>query len=135
MQIHKFYADISKNVISFDGEKQSDTGAILLNFEAAGQKGVIICKNVFTRIALHDGEVVYYDDNSKEQAEAIKTGLFSMSYVNNSSVVSLLSSTQDDLAVTGVVLSSNNYGQTLQNLNMGAKGKNTINQNGVITLD
>ena len=129
------FIDIAKNIISFEGEKQSDIGAIKLNFATEGQKGVIICKNVFNRIALHDGDLVYYDENSKTQAETIKSGLYSMSYINNSSVIYLLSSTQNDLQVTGIVLSLNNYGQTLQNLNMGAKGKNTINQNGVIIVD
>ncbi len=129
------FVDIAKNVISFENEKQSEISAIQLSFANKGQKGVIVCKNVFTRIALHDGEVVYYDEISKEQANATNTNLFSMSYVNNSSVISLLSSSQDDLEVSGIVLGLNNYGQILQNINMGAKGKNTINQNGVLILD
>ena len=129
------FVDIANNVVSFDNNEQSNLGAILLNFSNEGPKGIIICKNIFTRIALRDGDVVYYDDNSKVQAQATSSNLFSMSYANNSSVIFLVSSAQNDLQVTGIVLSSNNYGQTLQNLSMGAKGKNTINQNGIIVVD
>ena len=129
------FVDISKNLIAFDNNQQSDVGALILNFAEKGQKGVLICKNVFTRIALHDGDIVYFDDTSKAEADATKNNIFVNSYVNNSSVVSLLSSGADDLEVTGIILSNNNYAQTLQNINMGAKGTNTVNQNGVITLD
>lgn len=129
------FSDIATNIIAFENNQQSDVGAIVLNFNKKAQKGVLICKNVFKKIALHEDEIIYYDEISKSQADAYKSNLLTNSYINNSSVISLLSSSQDDLEVTGIVISTNNYSQTLQNINMGAKGINTINQNGVIILD
>ena len=104
------FMDIATNVVAFDGNNPIITGAISLSFATEGQKGVLVCKNIFTRIALHDGEVVYYNNQSKETATTTDTNIFKMSYMKNSAVISMLSSTTDDLRATGIILSANNYG-------------------------
>lgn len=126
--------DIATNVVAFDENSAITTGAISLGFATEGQKGVLVCKNIFTRIALHDGEVVYYNNQSKETATTTDTNIFKMSYMKNSAVISMLSITTDDLRATGIILSANNYGQSLQTIYLGANGK-TVSQNGVISVD
>ncbi|MBO7508581.1 MAG: hypothetical protein J6T39_02950, partial [Clostridia bacterium] len=129
------FMDIGTNIISFDDEKQSNIGALHLSFADEGECGVSVCKNVFVRIAQHTGEVIYFDDNSKRQAKIGAENLFKMSYIANSAVITLLSSTTDDLAVKGLVLGSNNYGDSLQILYLGAYGNNTINQASIISIE
>ena len=126
--------DIATNVVAFDDSRPITTGAISLSFATEGQKGVLVCKNIFTRIALHDANVVYFDEQSKIASNTTDINLFKMSYMKNSAVISLFSSTTDDLRATGIILSSNNYGQTLQTIYLGANGK-TVSQNGVISVD
>ncbi len=128
------FMDIATNVVAFDENSAITTGAISLGFATEGQKGVLVCKNIFTRIALHDGEVVYYNNQSKETATTTDTNIFKMSYMKNSAVISMLSITTDDLRATGIILSANNYGQSLQTIYLGANGK-TVSQNGVISVD
>lgn len=128
------FMDIATNMIAFDENNPTTTGALSLTFSTEGQKGVLICKNIFTRIALHDGEVVYYNNESKNAANTTDFNFFKMSYMKNSAVISLLSNTTDDLRATGIILSTNNYGQTLQTIYLGANGK-TVSQNGVISVD
>ena len=129
------FMDIGTNVVSFDDEKQSQIGALFLSFADEGECGVSVCKNVFVRVAQHTGDVVYFDENSKTQAKASTTSLFKMSYISNSAVITLLSSTTDDLAVKGIVLGSNNYSDNLQILYLGANGSNTINQASIISIE
>ncbi len=129
------FRDIASNVVSFDGEIQSITGAIQLNFTNKGHKGVLICKNLFNKIALHNDNLIFYDEPSKTASQTYTNGIFSGNYLNNYYVIALISSNLDDLEVTGVVLSSNNYSANPQIIFTGTKGKNTINTNGIIILD
>ena len=126
------FADIGSNIVAFENGNQSLIGAISLHFASEGERGVIISKNVFNRIALHTGDIVYYDETSKIDASSTTTDIFKISYINNSAVISLLSSTTDDLSVLGVVLGTNNYSEALRIVYFGTNGKNTVNANGIL---
>ena len=78
---------------------------------------------------------MYYDEQSKTFAEQTKEQIFKMSYINNSAIVTLRSSTIDDLLVDGIVLSNNNYGQTLTNIRLNTTTEDTIDQNGVMIIE
>ena len=127
--------DIGCNVVAYDETGLSHSSAISLNFDSAGEKGVLICKNILSRIALHSGQVVYFDEFSKQKLEIEKNDIFTMSYIKNSSAVSLYSSAQDDLEVLGVVISTNNINSVLQNIYYGERGQSTVSSNGIIVLD
>lgn len=129
------FLDIASNVVAFNGEKQAWLGGVVLNFETAGQKGVIISKNSFNKIGIHNGAYVYFNQESKQASQNTSANLSKMYYMNNTSAVILLSSTVDDLDVDGVILSSNNYTNVYESLYMGAKSTNTINQNGIIITE
>ena len=96
--------------------------------------GVAVCNNVFVRIGMHTGDSVYYNDYSKTTSNTSGANIFKKSFVNNSAVISLVSSAGDDLEVTGIVLGSNNYGENLQMLHLGTSGVNSVNQNSIISI-
>ena len=127
--------DIGCNVVAYDETGLSHASAIFLNFDSAGEKGVLICKNVLSRIALYSGQVVYFDEFSKQKSETEKNDIFTMSYVKNSSAIALFSSAQDDLEVLGVVISTNNTNSVLNTMYFGERGQNTVSSNGIIVLD
>lgn len=134
--IHKnIFMDIATNVISVDNNTQSSLGAIELSFAEKGNVGAIVAKNTFTRIGLHNGKEIYYDESAKTFANQTNEKLYKMSYVNNSSIITLKSSTTEDLEVNGIILSTNNYGQTLTNIRMKTIKTNSIDQNGVILVE
>ena len=133
--LNNVFMDISSGVVAFDENYQSWLGAIYLNFSKKGERGVIIAKNNFARIGLKNGDTLFFDEESKNLAQNTTINLFNGSYLNNSSAIILLSSAEDDLEVSGIVLSNNNYSGVYESVYMGAKSTNTINQNGVLILD
>ena len=126
------FMDIASNMISADGNTQSSLGPIELSFGSKGNVGVIIASNTFTRIGLLTGDAIYYDEKSKSFAESTREQLTKMSYINNTAIITLISSAEDDLEVEGIILSSNNYGQTAVNLRLNTTPENNIDQNGVM---
>lgn len=132
---NNIFLDIASNVVAFTGEQQTWLGGVVLNFETEGQKGVIISKNAFNKIGVHNGETIYFDETSRQTSQNTSANLFKTNYVNNTSAVILLSSTVDDLDVDGVILSTNTYTSVFESLYMGAKSTNTINQNGIIITE
>lgn len=129
------FMDIAKNIISSDNNSQSSLGAIELAFAQKGNAGVIVCKNTFTRIGLCDGGFVFYDEASKTFSEQTREKLKTSSYINNTAIITLLSSAENDLEVSGIILSTNNYGQALTNIRLNTTANNTIDQNGVIVTE
>lgn len=129
------FMDIAKNIISSDNNSQSSLGAIELAFAQKGNAGVIVCKNTFTRIGLCDGSFVFYDEASKTFSEQTREKLKTLSYINNTAIITLLSSAENDLEVSGIILSTNNYGQALTNIRLNTTANNTIDQNGVIVTE
>ena len=127
--------DIGNNELVYEDGSLYHISAISLNFDGGGEKGVQICKNILSRIALHNAQSVYYDDASKQSATLEKNDIFQMSYIKNSSAISLFSSIEDDLEVFGVVISTNNINSTLENIYFGERGQNTVSSSGVIILD
>lgn len=133
--VSNLFSNIATNVVAFNGGFQSWTGGVNLHFASDGQKGVIIAKNNFNGIGAHNGDFIFFDESSKTQAQNTSSGVAKMYYMNNTSAVILLSSTQDDLAVNGIILSSNNYTGVFESLYMGVQSQNTINQNGVVLAE
>lgn len=129
------FMDIAKNVISSDNNSQSSLGAIELAFAQKGNAGVIVCKNTFTRIGLCDSGFVFYDEASKTFSEQTREKLKTLSYINNTAIITLLSSAENDLDVSGIILSTNNYGQALTNIRLNTTASNNIDQNGVIVTE
>ena len=129
------FMDIAANTVASENNTQLATGCLELSFEKEGNVGVNIANNTFNRTALLTGNAVYYDEQSKTFAEQTKEQIFKMSYINNSAIVTLRSSTIDDLLVDGIVLSNNNYGQTLTNIRLNTTTEDTIDQNGVMIIE
>ena len=129
------FMDIAKNIISSDNNSQSSLGAIELAFAQKGNAGVIVCKNTFTRIGLCDSGFVFYDEASKTFSEQTREKLKTLSYINNTAIITLLSSAENDLDVSGIILSTNNYGQALTNIRLNTTASNNIDQNGVIVTE
>ena len=124
------FTDIAKNVVYAIDDKQQDLAMISLGFNQKGNKGVLIAKNTFTRMAQKIGKLNNFDDSSLLIKD--KKDLTKLSYINNSSIILLYSNSQNNLQSTGVILSANNYGEALQNIKIW-KDKNTqINQSGII---
>lgn len=134
--IHKnIFMDIANNVVASENDSQSSLGCIELSFADTGNAGVVISNNVFTRTGLHDGSVVYYDQASKDYAEQTKEQVFSNSYINNTAIITLISSAEDDLQVDGIFICANNFGQTLTNIRLNTQQDNNVDQNGVMIIE
>lgn len=129
------FMDISKNIVAVDNNSQMATGCLELSFAKQGNAGVCIANNTFNRTGLVSGQMVFYDDAAKTFAEQTKEQLTKMSYIANSAIVTLRSSTIDDLLVDGIVLCNNNYGQTLTNIRLNTTTEDTIDQNGVMLIE
>ena len=110
------FMDIASGIIASENNTQISTGCLELSFTKEGNVGVSIANNTFTRTGLLNGKPVYYDEQSKTYAEQTKEQIFKMSYVNNSAIVTLRSSAEDDLLIDGILLTTNNYGQALVNI-------------------
>ena len=129
------FMDIAKNIISSDNNSQSSLGAIELAFAQKGNTSVIVCKNTFTRIGPCAGGFVFYDEASQTFSEQTREKLKTLSYINNTAIITLLSSAENDLDVSGIILSTNNYGQALTNIRLNTTASNNIDQNGVIVTE
>lgn len=129
------FMNIANGVVAFDENYQSWVGAVYLNFAQEGEVGVIVAKNNFAKIGLKASDILFFDESSKSLAENTTINLFNGMYLNNSSAIILLSSAEDDLEVSGIILSNNNYSGLYESVYMGAKSTNTINQNGVLILE
>ncbi len=124
------FVDIGKNVLLNENESQGYLSCINLGFNKKGNAGIIISQNSFNRTAQKDGEWVYYDN----QSQLIKDNdnLTKLGYVNNSAIIILHSNTDENLQVSGIIMSANNYGVTLQNIRLGLKDNDSVNQSGII---
>ena len=125
------FLDIATNIVAFDGDEPARLCAIYLGFANAGQCGVAVCKNIFVRIGIANGNLVYFDDESKNKANAYTSRLQQMAYLKNSSALVLVSTSLNDLRIDGLILASNTYSGCLQTAYMGKTGKTTINTAGI----
>lgn len=124
------FTDIGKNIVYAKDNVQKDIAMISLGFNQKGNKGVLIAKNTFTRMAQKLGNLTYFNEESYLAKDA--KNLTKLSYINNSSIVLFYSNAGNNLQSTGIILSANNYGETLQNIKNGQNKDNQINQSGLI---
>ena len=124
------FVDIGKNVLLNENESQSYLSCISLGFNKKGNAGIIISQNSLNRTAQKTGEWIYYDETSKNIKD--NENLTKLSYVNNSAIIILHSTSENNLMVSGIVLTANNYGVALQNIRLGLTNKDVINQSGMI---
>lgn len=124
------FMDIGTNVLFNENESQSYLSCINLSFSKKGNAGIIISQNSFNRVALKTDGWIYFDENSKDIEG--NDNLTKLSYVNNSAIVVLKSSSENNLQVSEIVLTANNYGGTLQNIKLGTTDTDKINQSGMI---
>ncbi|MBQ0017430.1 MAG: bacterial Ig-like domain-containing protein [Clostridiales bacterium] len=126
------FINIGFSSIVMENNKQGFVSALYLSFYKKGNLGVIISNNNFSRIGLLNGGYVYCNPGADELEANEELKLTKMSYVNNSAIIFLVSSTENNLEAGGIILSSNNYGKTLENISFGTDENNLINQSGVI---
>lgn len=124
------FMDIAHDTGFVENGKQEFVGAIIINFNQEKNVGVIISNNTFTRIALKTSDWIYYNEQAKEynKTEKLEDG----SYIKNSAIIILKSSDKENLEVSGIILSSNSFGNTLNNLLFGTTTTDFINHNAVI---
>jgi len=124
------FMDIAEDTGYVKDDAQGFVGAIVMNFNQERNVGVIISNNTFTRIALKSGDWVYYNEQAKEYNKTNK--LEDGSYIKNSAIIILKSSDKENLEVSGIILSFNSFGNTLNNLLFGTTTTDFINHNAVI---
>ncbi len=125
------FMDIGSNSLVLDGTKQGNVGALYLSFNKKGNAGVIVASNTFVRIGLKTGGLIYANRGADELDAMENVSLISGSYINNSAIVFLVSSSENNLEVGGIILSANNFGQTMENIVFGTNKDNIINHAGV----
>ena len=124
------FVDIGKNVLLNENESQGYISCLNLGFNKKGNAGVMISQNTFNRTAQKDGNWIYYDTTSNNIKE--NDNLSKLSYVNNSAIIILHSNSENNLQVSGIIMSANNYGATLQNIRLGLRNDDLVNQSGII---
>lgn len=129
------FMDIATNVVAIADEQQISTGCVELAFATEGNAGVTLANNTFNRTALVTSNVVFYDEYSKQFAKQADKSYLVRGYVDNSAIITLLSSAQDDLLVDGVILCNNNYGQARVNIRLNTTPDNSVDQNGVMITE
>lgn len=125
------FMDIGTNSIAMENGRQTVVGAMALAFNQKGNAGVIVANNSFVRIGLKTGEKLYTTSGADELELDTQNKIFNGSYINNSAIICLTSASTNNLQVSGIILSSNNYGQTLENIKFGLTKDNLISQSGV----
>ena len=126
--------DIGTSSLVLDNNKQGNVGALYLSFTDKENAGVIIANNSFVRIGLIQGDLIY-NTLGADELETTNEQLTKMSYINNSAIIFLVSASENNLQVGGIILSMNNFGTTLENISFGTNKNNLINQTGVIIND
>lgn len=129
--VKNIFMDIGQNSIAMENGKQAGVGALFLSFQDKGNAGVIISNNSFVRIALNQGTKIYANSGADELETDQDNKLISGSYINNSAIIFLVSASTNNLQVGGIIVSMNNYGQTLENIKFGTNSENLIDQSGV----
>ncbi len=126
------FMDICENTLYLDENgKQNYMAAIDFAFNSEQNSGVIISNNSFTRIGLKTGDfepVGAY----KSQENLNEKELKKLSYVNNTAIIILRSSSNSNLKTRGIILSNNSYGTTLNNIIFGTSENDFLNESAVI---
>lgn len=125
------FMDIGTNSLAMENGKQAGVGAVFLSFQDKGNAGVIVANNSFVRIGLNQGSKIYVSAGADELEADNSNKLTNGSYMNNSAIIFLVSASTNNLQVGGIILSMNNYGQTLENVRFGTNSENLIEQAGV----
>ena len=125
------FMDIGTNSLAMENGKQAGIGALFLSFQDKGNAGVIVANNSFVRIGLNQGKKTYVSAGADELELDKANKLTNGSYMNNSAIIFLVSASSNNLQVGGIILSMNNYGQTLENVRFGTNSENLIEQAGV----
>lgn len=126
------FMDTGISSLVMENSTQGNVGAINLAFNKAENVGVIIASNTFVRTGLLAGKLVYVSAGADELELDEKLQLTNASYVNNSATIFLLSSAENNLNVSGIIISFNNFGTALKNICFNSTDQNFVNQTGVI---
>lgn len=126
------FMDIGASSLVMENTKQGNVGALYFSFANDKNKGVIVANNTFVRTGLLTQKMVYNTSGADELETQENLALTKGSYVNNSAIVFLTSTSKNNLNISGVVFSNNNYGVALKNFAFNTTKDNFINQTGVI---
>lgn len=126
------FMDIGASSLVMENAKQGNVGALYFSFANSKNKGVIVANNTFVRTGLLTQKLVYNNIGADELETQENLTLTSGSYVNNSAIVFLTSTSINNLSLSGVVFSNNNYGVALQNFCFNTTKENFVNQAGVL---
>ena len=135
MLLKNKFMDIGTSSLVMENSKQGNVGALFFSFASAQNKGVIVANNTFVRTGLITQELVYNTNGADELEAQENLLLTSGSYVNNSAIVFLTSTSTNNLNVSGVVFCNNNYGVARKNFAFNTTEDNFVNQTGVIISD
>lgn len=126
------FMDIGTSSLVMENSKQGYVGALYFSFASSTNKGVIVANNTFVRTGLLTQQLVYCTSGADELESQDNIKLTSGSYVNNSAIVFLTSTSQNNLNVSGVIFSNNNYGTALKNFAFNTTKDNFVNQSGIV---
>ena len=126
------FMDIGASSLVMENTKQGNVGALYFSFANDKNKGVIVANNTFVRTGLLTQKMVYNTSGADELETQENLALTKGSYVNNSAIVFLVSTSTNNLNISGVVFSNNNYGVALKNFAFNTTKDNFVNQTGVI---
>lgn len=129
------FMDIGESSLVMENGKQGNVGALYLAFSQKENVGVIVSNNTFVRIGLKNGKMMYCNAGADELETQKDIVLSKASYVNNSAIIFLVSAAENNLEVGGIILSTNNFGTTLENISFGTNPDNLINQTGVYIIE
>lgn len=129
------FMDIGTSSLVMENSVQGNVGALYLSFNKKGNAGVIVSNNTFVRNGLLNGELIYATSGADELETNSSLTLTSGSYVNNSAIIFLVSTSDNNLDVGGVIISFNNFGTALNNIAFNTTNQNFVNQTGIIIND
>ena len=129
------FMDIGSSSLVMENSKQGNVGALFLSFKDSGNAGIIVASNTFVRTGLISGSLNYVSSGADELELDNKNSLTSGSYVNNSAIIFLVSTGQNNLDASGIIFASNNFGTALKNIAFNTTQENFINQTGVIIIE
>ena len=128
------FRNIANSSLTMQNSKQGFVSALSLAFNKEGNAGVIVSANNFSHIGQYSKELLFATPGADE-LETMDIKLTSGMYVNRSSAVYLYSSSKNNLAVSGIVFSSNNFSGTLGKIRFGTTKDNIINQTGIYVYE
>lgn len=124
------FMDIAENSAFAQDDGQGFVSAIKISLNKEENLGIIISNNTFTRIGLKTDSLIYYNDQAKQINQSIVFN--NANYIFNSAIIIFNSPEKNNLEVSGIILSFNNFGNTLNNILFGTNENDFINHTAVI---